>query len=177
MKAICLITITILSLIFIKNPMMTPKKMYERTTSSIQAICLHDEIKSAIKNYEIKHQVKDLLANPVMCIKTESKKIKQGFFSKMMGKENKATPVYSIITDKWFLVVVWHELHIFVSLYQLGTFEITDYNYTLIPDNGIQIIGFGYGETGERGSYFVGLGPEQAAINFRAKMYELMKKQ
>ena len=155
---------------------MIQKRMYERTTYSIQVNSLPEEIKTAIKNYETKHQIHDLLANPVVCIKTESKKIKQGFFSKIMGKENKATPVYSIITDKWFLVVVWHELHIFVSLYQLGTFEITDYNYALIPDNGIQIVGFGYGETGERGSYFIGLGPEQAAVNFRNKMYELIKK-
>jgi hypothetical protein len=152
-----------------------PKKLYERSTSLFQINQLPKEIISAIKNHESQYQLRNIMAKPLMAIKTESRKAQQGFFSKMMGKENESTQIYSIITDRWLIIVVSADKAISVLLYENGNFDVTDFESNLVSDTGIQITGFRYGESGERGSYVIGLGAEQPALNFRQKMFELTK--
>jgi hypothetical protein len=50
---------------------------------------------------------------------------------------------------------------------RLAEVEISDYTSSLIPDSGLEVLGF-FNDAAERGRVFIGLGGEPAAEKFRA---------
>jgi hypothetical protein len=149
---------------------------YQRTTRECSFNDFQPEIRGAIRKYVEKHQLGDIEADALMCAETVSEKIRQGFFSKVFGGANYARNVSLLITPESLL---WCNLDsrgsAIVLAARLSEIEISDFESTLIEDDGLDVFGF-INQSPERVRAFIGLGAEASAQKFRQTVKEAAAK-
>jgi hypothetical protein len=143
---------------------------YQRTTRTCTIESMTKSLSTELIKFIEKNELDIDTATPLICIETTSTKLKKKLFS------NKPEVIQAgiLLNPKWLLLVVSNENgKLGVAEMPLREIQATDYEksdfYKLIPDNGVTITGLRTGDAGS-GSIFIGLGPEEAAQEFRSQL-------
>jgi hypothetical protein len=139
---------------------------WERTTREISFENLPGGMTSAINEHIEQHNLGPILSNVLICIQTDSEKVKKGLFG---GKET--VQVGAILTPRWLVwVTSGTETQSAVLSAQLIDITVQDYAQTpfakMVPDSGVQVSGM-FTDASESASAFIGLDESLAGKKFR----------
>lgn len=137
-----------------------------RSTRSVDAGDLPPDTDAALRAHVETHGLGDLLAESLACIETISRMSKKGPF----GRDEEEVRVAALVTPRWLIWAIRADRpEITVMSAPLKDVTVQDYASTsmaaLVPDSGIEVTG-SFTDAFERGSAFIGLGPEPAATAF-----------
>ena len=139
---------------------------WKRTTKEIPFESLPPEIVSAINQHIEGHNFGPILLDSLICIQTDSEKVKKGLFGKAENVQ-----VGAIVTPRWLLWAAHAaKTQTVVLSAQLINLTVQDYAQTsfakLIPDSGIEVSGM-FTDASESVSAFIGLEENAAGKKFR----------
>lgn len=151
---------------------------YNRSTKEIAFGDIPANVTKSIQTYIEKHNLGDILANPVMCIVSTSEKIKKGPFGG--GPGPKLLIQTAILTDRWLILSDNVDQNaLYIKSMQLRDITVEDYEkssfYKMIPDTGMNVNGQ-FTDANELGSIFVPLGKDEAGEKFKVKLIEATQK-
>ncbi|MFZ1323464.1 MAG: hypothetical protein WAT71_18080 [Ignavibacteria bacterium] len=146
---------------------------YKRSTREANISNLNPNAAEFLKSHSEKYELGNVENSVLYCCETTSvKEIKKLF------KTQTETTVCSIILTPQFLIwatFINDETPVVMSA-RIKDIQIQDYEksefYKLIQDSGINVKGI-YTDIANPGNTFIGLGSEQAAVNFRNKLKEI----
>ena len=138
---------------------------WKRTTQEIPFESLQPEIVTAITDHIQRYNLGPLLSEVLMCVQTESEKIKKGLFG---GSELVHTGI--LLTSRWLVwVVSGSKTQTTVLSAPLRDVIVQDYAQTqfakMIPDTGLEVSGR-FTDTSENISAFIGMEANQAGRKF-----------
>ena len=147
---------------------------YNRSTKEIAFADIPVNVTQSINTYIEKHNLGDILANPVMCIVSTSEKIKKGLFGGGPGPKLLVQTV--ILTNRWLILADNVDQNaLYIKSLQLRDITVEDYEkssfYKMIPDTGMNISGIAT-DTPEKGTLFLPLGKDEAGENFKSALIE-----
>ena len=138
---------------------------WKRATRKVPFEGLTPEMVSAVETHIESYNLGSILSDALMCIQTDSEKIKKGLFGKAESVSQGA-----IVTPRWLIWVVKSTGSPAVLSAQLSNVVVQDYAQTqfakMIPDSGIQVNGM-FTDTSENVSAFIGLDEGAAAKKFK----------
>lgn len=140
---------------------------YIRSTRECALSALRPEWAAALRRRLEREAWSDLEAEVLMCCETTSTKPKKGLFGKA-----EVILTAMLVTPRWLVWATGREGESPAAvLVPLCDLQVQDYEqsdlHRLMPDAGLNINGLPTPVEGERGSVFLGLGPEPAAQKFR----------
>jgi hypothetical protein len=139
---------------------------WKRTTKEVAFENLPGEIVAVIRQHIEKHNLGLMLADSLMCVQTDSEKVKKGLFG-----STEIVQMAAIVTPRW---LVWSvdqpTTKADVLSAQLIHVTVQDYSQTpfakMIPDSGVQVSGL-FTDASESASAFIGLDEGVAGQRFR----------
>lgn len=139
---------------------------WKRTTKEVPFEGLRPEMVVAIKNHLEQYNLGAVLSDALMCVQTDSEKVKKGLFG---GAETVYTGV--VITPHWLMwAISGTKVQTAVLSTQLRDVVVQDYAQTqfakMIPDVGIQVSGRFTGAS-ENVAAFIGLDDSAAGRKFK----------
>jgi len=139
---------------------------WKRTTKEVRFENLPPEMVSAINQYIGQYNLGSILSDTLMCIQTESEKVKKGLFGKA-----ETVSMGVLVTPRWLLWAISEaKAKSAVLSAQLTHVTVQDYAQTpfakMIPDSGIQVNGM-ITDVSENASAFIGLDEGVAGKKFR----------
>ena len=151
---------------------------YNRSTKEIAFGDITANVTKSIQTYIEKHNLGDILANPVMCIVSTSEKIKKGLFGGGAGPKLLIQTV--ILTDRWLILADNVDQNaLYIKSMQLRDLTVEDYEkspfYKMIPDTGVNISGLAT-DAPEKGTLFLPLGKDDAGEKFKVILVEAVQK-
>ncbi|MBV6401015.1 MAG: hypothetical protein CNIPEHKO_01312 [Anaerolineales bacterium] len=139
---------------------------WKRTTKELGFENLRPELLQAINGHIEKYNLGEILSDALMCVQTDSEKIKKGLFG---GAE----VVYAgaVVTPRW---LVWAtsgtKTQTSASSAQLNDVTIQDYAESsfanMIPDSGLNVSGR-FTDASDDGLIFIGLDDNAAGAKFK----------
>lgn len=139
---------------------------WKRTTKELGFENLRPELLQAINGHIEKYNLGEILSDALMCVQTDSEKIKKGLFG---GAE----VVYAgaVVTPRW---LVWAtsgtKTQTSASSAQLNDVTIQDYAESsfanMIPDSGLNVSGR-FTDASDNGLIFIGLDDNAAGAKFK----------
>ncbi len=139
---------------------------WKRTTKELGFENLRPELLQAINRHIEKYNLGEILSDALMCVQTDSEKIKKGLFG---GAE----VVYAgaVVTPRW---LVWAtsgtKTQTSASSAQLNDVTIQDYAESsfanMIPDSGLNVSGR-FTDASDDGLIFIGLDDNAAGAKFK----------
>jgi hypothetical protein len=139
---------------------------WKRITKEIPFESLPSQMVSAINHHIEQHNLGPILSEVLMCVQTDSEKVKKGLFG---GTER--VQVGAVVTPRWLLWMI-HEpkTQAAVLSAQLINITVQDYAQTpfakMVPDSGIEVSGL-FTDNSESVSAFIGLDESVAANKFK----------
>ena len=147
---------------------------WKRITKEISFEGLRPELAQAIRVHIEQYNLGEVLSEILMCIQTDSEKIKKGLFGG-------ADLVYTgaVITPRW---LVWAtsgtKTKTTILSARFDDVVIQDYAKSsfakLIPDSGLNVSGK-FTDASENGSAFIGVDDSTAGMKFRETLIEAVK--
>jgi hypothetical protein len=142
---------------------------YKRTTRECTLDSMRPELSAAMRAHVLEYNLGDILSGAVMCVETESEKIKKRLFG---GGETIYTA--AVLTKDW---LVWANCGTKVTPHamsaRLSQITVQDYATSsfakLIPDTGVNVNGLKT-DTPEAGTTFIGLEENAAGRKFRDEL-------
>ena len=139
---------------------------WKRTTREVPFEGLAPEMVSAVKAHIELYNLGSILSDALMCIQTDSEKVKKGLFGKAENVSQGA-----VVTPRWLIWVVKNGgASAAVLSAQLSSVVVQDYAQTpfakMIPDTGIQVNGM-FTDVTENASAFIGLDNGAPAQKFK----------
>lgn len=138
---------------------------WKRSTKEVSLENLRSELIEIINTHIEKYNLGTILSDPLLCVQTESEKIKKGLFG---GAEI----VYAgaVVTPRWLIwATCGAKTQPAVLSAQLRDVVVQDYAQSsfakLIPDSGLNVTGT-FTDTSEQASAFIGLEPNAAGKKF-----------
>ncbi len=160
-------------------------KIYKRSTRACYFPELKPEIIQAVRDYVNRYDLGDIERQILICCETVSEKLKKGgLFGSSIGDPDpdKVHHVGMLVTPEW---LVWarhgEKSGTRLSAARLKEIEIRDLlgrfkDFKVkLEDDGISVFGF-INRSSERVTAMIGLGPEQAAQDFRTVLQEAWEK-
>jgi hypothetical protein len=149
---------------------------YNRSTREVTLASFLPEIMDALNKHIELYSLGSILDNVLICIDSNSEKIKKGLFS---GPGAKSVKAVMILTPRWLLEVIKTDNNAaFVRSMQLTDIVVTDYekspSYAVIPDTGVDVTGH-FGNASEASSSFIGLGKDAAGEKFKGMLIEAVQ--
>ncbi len=151
---------------------------YNRSTKEIAFGEIPVNVIKSVQTYIEKHNLGDILANPIMCIVSTSEKIKKGLFGG--GPGPKLLIQTAILTNRWLILADNVDQNaLYIKSMQLRDITVEDYEkssfYKMIPDTGMNVNGR-FTDASEVGSIFVPLGKDEAGDRFKVQFIEAVQK-
>jgi hypothetical protein len=142
---------------------------WKRSTKEIRFESLPPEMGAAITQHIEQYHIGPILSDSLICIQTDSEKVKKGLFGKA-----ETVQVGAIVTPRWLVWVIHGtKMQTTVLSAQLINITVQDYAQTsfakMIPDSGIEVSGM-FTAAGESASAFIGLEENAAGNKFRETM-------
>jgi len=138
---------------------------WKRTTREILFEGMAPEMVSAVEVHIESYNLGSILSDTMMCIQTDSEKIKKGLFGRAESVSQGA-----IVTPRWLIWVVKSTGSPAVLSAQLSNVTVRDYAQTqfakMVPDSGIQVNGM-FTDASENASAFIGVDDGAAAKKFK----------
>lgn len=144
---------------------------WKRTTKEVGFENLRPELSQAINEHIEKYNLGEILSDVLMCVQTDSEKIKKGLFG---GAE--AVYMGAVITPRW---LVWAtsgtKTKVAVLSAQLNDVVIEDYAQSsfakMVPDTGLNVSGK-FTDATENGMTFIGLDESAVGRKFTATVIQ-----
>ena len=139
---------------------------WKRTTREVPFEGLLPEMVTAVKAHIELYNLGSILSDTLMCIQTDSEKVKKGLFGKAEGVSQGV-----VLTPRWMVLAVKSKgAPVAVLSAQLSNMVMQDYAQTqfakMIPDSGIQVNGM-FTDVSENASAFIGLGDGAVGEKFK----------
>lgn len=139
---------------------------WKRTTREVPFEDLLPEMVSAVNAHIEQYNLGPLLSDALMCIQTDSVKVRKGLFGKSESISQGA-----IVTPRWLIwVVKSSNAPAAVLSAQLSNVVVQDYAHTqfakMVPDSGLQINGT-FTDVSENAGAFIGLDDGPVAKKFK----------
>ena len=139
---------------------------WKRSTKEIPFEGLPLEMATAINQQIEQYQLGPILSDSLVCIQTNSEKVKKGLFGKA-----ETLQVGAMVTPRWLLWAIHGtDKQVAVLSAQLINITVQDYAQTslakMIPDSGIEVNGI-FTDAGESVSAFIGLEENAAGNQFK----------
>ena len=139
---------------------------WNRKTKEVSLESLPSEMASAVQQHVEQYNLGPVLSEALMCIQTDSEKVKKG----LLGKAENVQMI-AIVTPRW---LVWSvdqpDKKPAVLSAQLIHVTVQDYSQTqfakLVPDSGVEVSGI-FTDASESASAFIGLEEGTAGQRFR----------
>ena len=139
---------------------------WERKTKEVTLESLPSDVAAAIQQHVEQYNLDPVLSDALMCIQTDSEKVKQGLFGKTENVQ-----MVAIVTPRW---LVWSidqpDKKPAVLSAQLIHVTVQDYSQTqfakMVPDSGVEVSGM-FTDASESASAFIGLDEGAAGQRFR----------
>ena len=139
---------------------------WERKTKEVTLESLPSDVAAAIQHHVEQYNLGPVLSDALMCIQTDSEKVKQGLFGKTENVQ-----MVAIVTPRW---LVWSidqpDKKPAVLSAQLIHVTVQDYSQTqfakMVPDSGVEVSGM-FTDASESASAFIGLDEGAAGQRFR----------
>lgn len=149
---------------------------YDRTTRACRFDQLRPELVAAIRAYSERHELSDVAAEVLQCCETTSEKKKRGLLDWLLGARDRVLYSAALVTPSLLLwAISGARSGTTVAAARLAAIEVRDYESTpqaqIVADTGLEILGFLL-RSSQRGTTFIGLGPERAAQRFREAVRE-----
>lgn len=151
---------------------------YNRSSKEIAFGDIPVNVIKSIQTYVEKHNLGDILANPLMCIVSTSEKIKKGFLGRGAGP--KLLIQTAILTNHWLILADNVDQNaLYIKSMQLRDVTVEDYEksqfYKMIPDTGVNVNGR-FTDASEAGSLFMPLGKDDAGERFKSALMAAIQK-
>ncbi len=164
---------------------MPPKKEWARCTRQLPRESIPAELAAAIQEHLTAYNLGPILDDYQVCIETVSEKTKRSLFDLLLGGSRHRAEV-AILTPRWLVVAtrgVKPDSAAALSV-QLKDAVVQDHaghpGYQLLPDTGLHVTGVFTGRVGTQGSqrisYYLGLGEEPAANEFKARLLQAIER-
>lgn len=139
---------------------------WKRTTKEIAFEHLPSQMASAINQHIERYNLGSSLSDILMCVQTDSEKVKKGLFGKA-----ETVQIGAVLTPRWLLwAIQGTNTPTTVLSAQLINLTVQDYAQTpfakMIPDSGVEISGL-FTDASESASAFIGLEENAAGHKFR----------
>ena len=138
---------------------------WKRTTRKLTFEQLPSDMKAEIQKYIERYNLGDILSDALICIQTDSEKVKKGLFGSA-----KSVHQCAIVTPRWLVWAVSEAKTPAVLSALLKDVVIQDYADTpfvrMVPDSGIQVNGR-FTDVSENASAFLGLEENPVGMNFK----------
>jgi hypothetical protein len=139
---------------------------WNRKTKEVSLESLPSEMASAVQQHVEQYNLGPVLSEALMCIQTDSEKVKKG----LLGKAENVQMI-AIVTPRW---LVWSvdqpDKKPAVLSAQLIHVTVQDYSQTqfakMVPDSGVEVSGI-FTDASESASAFIGLEEGTAGQRFR----------
>ena len=144
---------------------------WKRQTREVTMETLPAEVASAIQKYTERHNLGPILSDALMCVQTDSEKIRKGLFGRA-----EIVQMTAIVTPRWLVwsVIQPRQAPTVLSA-QLIHVTVQDYAQTpfvkMVPDSGVQVSGM-FTDASESASAFIGLEENAAGQKFRQILIE-----
>ena len=145
---------------------------YKRSTRQCNFNELRYELITAIRDHQKRYRLTGEDIQPLACIETTSRDLSDpGFFDRLRGntKRTNITTIFMTPTMVYWGLSDTRKLVIILSA-RLAEIEVKDYEETdsfqKREDEGLELTGRANGGQ-KKGTYFIGLGLEPAAVEFR----------
>lgn len=147
---------------------------WKRTTKEVSFENLPAGMVSAVNEHIEQYNLGPILSDALMCIQTDSEKVKKGLFG---GVET--VQMGAVVTPRWLVWVVnGTKTQTAVLSAQLINITVQDYAQTpfvkMIPDSGVQIDGM-FTDVSENASAFVGLDEGTAGRKFKEVLIQAVQ--
>ena len=147
---------------------------WKRKTTERSFDGLRPELAGAIRQHIEQYNLGDILSDALMCIQTDSEKVKKGLFG---GAEVVYTG--AVITPRWLLwAVSGTKTQAAVLSALLLDIVVQDYAQTpfakMVPDSGLNVSGK-FTDVSENGSAFIGLDESPAARRFKETVIDAVQ--
>ncbi|HET6594268.1 MAG TPA: hypothetical protein VFG81_01515 [Anaerolineales bacterium] len=142
---------------------------WKRRTQEVAIDALPAQAREAVERHIEQYNLGPILLDVLMCIQTESEKVKKGLFGKA-----ESVQMTVILTPRWLLWSVDQpNKNTAVLSAQLIHITVQDYSQTpfakLIPDSGVEVSGM-FTDASEPASLFIGLEESAAGQAFRQSL-------
>ncbi len=139
---------------------------WKRITKEIPFESLPSQMVSAINQHIEQHHLGPILSAALMCIQTDSEKMKKGLFG---GTE--IVQVGAVVTSRWLVWAIHGtKTQTAVLSAQLINITVQDYAQTpfakMVPDSGIEVSGL-FTDSSESASAFIGLEDNAVGTKFK----------
>src|SRR6266542_4974932 len=129
---------------------------WKRSTKEISFESLPPQMVAAINQHIGQYNLGPILADTLMCIQTDSEKVKKGWFGKA-----EMVQLGAVVTPRWLVWAIYGtNTQTAVLSAQLINITVQDYAQTsfakMIPDSGIEVSGM-FTDASESASAFIGL--------------------
>ena len=161
---------------------------WHRSTKKILLENIPQEMRSTIDEHLETYNLGPILDDYTICIETTSKKQKKGLsVGGLLGiKTPKHVVQVSLVTPSWLVICAQSEKQNASTALSVPLKDAVaeDYHntpdYNLIPDCGVYVTGIFTGRVGMQGNqrikYFIGLGEETAASEFKDILFQAIQK-
>jgi len=161
---------------------------WNRTTKKMQLESVPQEMRSTIDEHLYSFNLGPILDDYLICIVTESEKRKKGLFGGGVfgAKIPKHVVQVSIVTPTWLVICAQAEKEDSTSALSVPLKDALAENYQDTPDNdiiqdsGVYVTGIYTGRVGMHGNqrikYFIGLGEEPAASEFKDILFQSIQR-
>lgn len=163
-------------------------KEWNRSTKKLPLESVSQEMRSTIEEHLEFYNLGPILDDYTICIETASSKRKKGLFGggPLGAKIPKHVVQVSIVTPLWLVICAQSEKQDSTAALSVPLKDavVEDYQETpdhdLIPDCGVYVTGAFTGRVGMQGNqrirYFIGLGEEAAAGEFKERLFQAIQK-
>ena len=139
---------------------------WKRQTKEVSIDSLPADMKDAVEHHIGQYNLGSILSDALMCIQTDSEKVKKGLFGKP-----EVIQMIAIVTPHWLLWSVDQpDKHPAVLSAQLIHITVQDYSQTpfakMVPDSGVEVSGM-FTDASEAASAFIGLDEGLVGQKFR----------
>ena len=163
---------------------------YRRSTRECNVDRLRPELVEAIRAHAQEHELGDVEREALICCETTNEKHKSGgLFGKLLGGDpDKVHYTGLVVTPRWLIwAISGAKRGVTVLSSRLHDLEARDFEstpmYQMLQkqgktemlDAGLEVTGF-FSDRLERGTMFIGLGPEPAAQQMRDVLKDAVKK-
>lgn len=132
---------------------------WQRSTEGCSYGDLAPAVQLSIATYAEKHDLGDVGGAAIFCAVTSSAR------NKLFGKRSQTTSI--VVTPDLLVWTLSESGDVTTLAARRGEIEIKDFESDVVDDSGIEVFGFVPLGASERGTAFIGLGPEPAAGRLR----------
>jgi hypothetical protein len=147
------------------------KRLWKRSTTAVEIARLPPGVLAAVREHAERVGADDPSAKVTRACLTTSESLER---KRRFRRPTPPVDVYMLLAEPLFVVVADQEGRMIVSFHRLDEIELTEFQSTLVDDDGLELIGMAMGAT-ERAMRFLPLDHGSAGTAFRTALFDRVR--